>query len=87
MPLLALDLEPRPVSAPRSAGGPPIRLRVRFDNLGRGLFPLQGTFRFARVAWIVALLLVPGADASRRSLSRPPTQWHNRPRRLATQGK
>ena len=57
MPLLALGLETRPDSVPRSEGVP-IRLRVRFDNVGRGLFPGRGLLCSFVLHGIAAFLLV-----------------------------
>ena len=60
MPLLALDLEPKSRSAPRIERGPPIRLRVGFDNVGRGLFPLQGLLGSLLLHGVLALLVILG---------------------------
>ena len=57
MSLLSLDLKPRlPVPLRRDLG--PIRLRVTFDNLGRGLLPGRGLiYSFLTHELIVITLL------------------------------
>jgi hypothetical protein len=65
MALLALDIQPAPPPAPQKSGRP-LPLRVRFDNVGRGLFPgrgLAGSF-VLHVIGIALLLFLPGRLAA-----------------------
>jgi hypothetical protein len=70
MPLLSLNLKPRLPVRPETDLRP-IRLRVRFDNLGRGLLPGRGlVYSFLTHELIVAILLfwpaIPGRDLPHR---------------------
>src|ERR1700739_3413544 len=74
MPLLSLNLQPElPVRGERDLR--PVRLRVRFDNLGRGLLPGRGLlYSFLTHELIVFILIFWPAYPARPPRSQPVDQ-------------
>ena len=71
MSLISLDLKPR-LKVPLCRDLRPIRLRVRYDNMGRGLLPGRGLVcSFLTHASVVALLLFWPIDSYRNLQAMP----------------
>lgn len=71
MSLISLDLKPK-MTVPLYQDRRPIRLRVRYDNMGRGLLPGRGLVcSFLTHAWVVAVLLFWPIDSYRNLQAMP----------------
>ena len=71
MSLISLDLKPK-LTVPLCRDLRPIRLRVRYDNMGRGLLPGRGLVcSFLTHASVVALLLLWPIDSYRNLQAMP----------------